>query len=500
MKRLKSVVAILFLCTLVAVAQNRPNISRVIHNGTRTLTTGEKLDVVLLGDAGCTARFEILGAIRGVSMTEVQPGRYEARYTIPPGLEVDRGIVIGYLSRGGAEAALESSQPITIKMGAAKPKISTSPGDGQRTKSTQPNVTVTFPSPVNPSGFRFFLDNIDFSRQIRFTDGNKKMTWKPGYELSKTKHQAELSGADSNGNRVSHKWNFEVGGGGQKGERFVQQFLPKKDSEINDARPTIGAVFKRKLQNSRIMVDNRDFTISARRTAQQIVWTPNYDLSPGVHQVKVIGFTEKGKEITRNWKFTIGQGQSIKSVSFSPQKVRVGQKLTVKAEAPKGSTVTFDLGNKKRGIVLKDSNNSGVYQAVYTPVAGDAGQHSILCRVRLANGRSLTKAANGQVVIEASALVVDNIQNGISVPVNFNVIGSGQPGSQITVVAEYTKADILGALTGQTKRRTYTTNVGPSRRFDVPVQLDLGNGAQFRLKVSDNMGSEPLIYTLVHKK
>lgn len=500
MSRIISIFVSILLLTTMAGAQRGPNITRVIHNGTRALTTGEQLDVIILGESGCTARFEILGAIRSVSMTEVQSGRYEARYTIPPGLEVDRGIVIGYLSRGGFESVLEATKPVTVKMGQGNtnqaPSITTSPKDGGRTGQTRPNVVANFPVGLQPNRIKFYVDGIDFSRQVRLSNRNKTLNWKPSYDLTRAKHDVEIQGIDLRGAQVSHKWTFTVGKG--KTKEIVKTYSPAKSSTVTTARPTIGATFKGQLQSPRLYVDNKDFTGAARYSNSQIYWTPNYDLSPGEHTAKVVAYNKKGREVSQTWKFTIGQAAtSIQSISYSPTRLRVGQILTVNAKATPGSNLTFDLGNKRRGIALKESGNTGNYTGQYTIVSGDAGAHSIIGRIQLPDGRTLTKVANNQLVIEDSALTVDNIREGAGVPTNFNVQGGAPAGAQITVTTEFGKKDFLGTLSGQTKKLNYTGVAGANKRFDVPVHIGIKQGQQFRLTVSDNMGSKPLVFNLV---
>lgn len=497
-RKIATFLSLLFLAT-VASAQTRPTINRVIHNGTRTLTTGDTLDVVLLGDPQGSARFEILGAIRSVQMTETQPGRYEVRYKIPQGLQVERGVVIGYLSRGGLEAAMEASQPVTIKMGQGQsaPTISTSPENGEAVNSTRPEVSASFPVAVKPDSFKFYLDGIDFSRQVQFTENNRKMKWTPGYDLTEAGHKAELRGTDYRGSAVSHSWSFTVGSNNK--DLVVRDYLPRQGAEITDSRPAIGALFTRQLEDPKLYVDGRDFTGSAQRSGNKLTWTPTYDLSAGVHEVKVVGGLN-GRQVSETWKFTLGESAgTITSVSFSPRTAKVGQRLTVTANAPKNRTLTFDVGNERRNLPMNDSNNSGNYSGTYTLVSGDEGQHIIRCRMKQPNGQTVTTVAEQRLTVESVSLTVDNLQEGAGVPVNFNVQGSGRPGSQVTVVAEYAKSDILGALSGQTRRETFTGTVGPNKRFDVPVQMDLREGTRFKLTVSDDAGSKPLVYNLVRR-
>lgn len=491
----------------MGLAQTGPSITRVIHNGTGTLMTGDTLNVVILGSPGCRARFEILGAIRSVPLTEVQSGRYETRYTIPPGLQVERGIVIGYLSRNGYESVLEASQPVTIKMGQGSQtpsntsKITTSPEDNETIDEVRPEIEAEFPIALQPQQVRFYVDGIDFSRQVKLEDGSKTVVWTPGYDLTKAKHQVDITAIDITGQLTKHSWSFEIGEARGRRRGFVSEYLPGEDATISEMRPTIGAKFRRPMSNLKLIIDNRDFTSLAKISDTEISWTPTYDLSSGTHTVKVVGYNHRGRERSQDWSFKLDPtgGNTITSVTFSPQTVRVGQVVTVNVQAPSGSNLNFDVGNRKQFIPLTENGRTGQFSGQYTAAAGDEGQHNILARLKMSNGLTTTKAATGVITIQSAGLTVDNLRDGMGVPVNFNVQGSADYGAQVTVVTEYAKNDFLGALSGQTERKTYSAVVGANKRFDIPVQMGTRKGQSFRLTVSDNRGSQNLVFNLVRQ-
>lgn len=503
-----SLLCFLTLLTVTAFAQ-RPRISRVIHNGTRTLTTGESIDVILIGDPGGRARFEILGAIRSVDMREVSRGRYEAHYRIPAGLEVERGIVIGYLTRDGYESVLEADKEITIRMGgsgtgtpARANTITTTPENNSSTNNVRPKVVVRFPEAVDSASMKFYLDGIDFTRRVRYGDGTRRLQWNPHYDLTRGTHKAEVSGRDRYGDRVSHAWSFTVGqGSGQsQGQGAIQSFLPERDSTVSSRRPSIGVAFLEDVTSQRLIVDGRDFTPQAQRSAGKIVWTPNYDLSVGQHSAQVSAVNRNGQSISHRWDFTIGQASDgLTSITFTPAKIRAGETVTVTASASPNGSLTYDLGTRRRGMLLKETNSPGQYTAKYTALKGDEGQHQLFAKMRLPNGTVLTKGSSTYLVIEqASSFLVDNIREGMGVPTNFNVQGSAPAGTQVTVTTEYAKRDFLGALSGQTKRTTFTATATAGKRFDVPVHIGLKKGTKFKLTVSSNAG-QPLVYNLIRQ-
>ena len=100
---------------LTAPAADAPQISRVVHNGAGALRPGDNLEVVVYGDPGARATFELLGQTQEINMPEVSSGRYQATYTIPMGIQAQRAVLLAHLRSNGLETAQESERPITIR-------------------------------------------------------------------------------------------------------------------------------------------------------------------------------------------------------------------------------------------------------------------------------------------------------------------------------------------------------------------------------------------------
>ncbi|HIB64000.1 MAG TPA: copper amine oxidase N-terminal domain-containing protein, partial [Phycisphaerales bacterium] len=73
---------------------NGPKIDTVFHNGTTVLQPGKTLDVIVYGEPGGTATFEILGVTSQISLPEVSSGKYQTRWTIPNGMVVEKGVLL----------------------------------------------------------------------------------------------------------------------------------------------------------------------------------------------------------------------------------------------------------------------------------------------------------------------------------------------------------------------------------------------------------------------
>lgn len=472
----------------------RPTIDQVIHTATRTLQAGDTLDVIMTGDPGGQARFEIVGAIRPVEMREVGNGRYEGRYVIPRGLEVNQGVIVGYLTRGGLETVREASRTVTIAGGgSAQPtsQFQVYPTADSTLSETRFTLSLAAPQPIRPQTVRFSVDGIDFSRQVS-VQGNR-LTWTPGYELAPGLHQARFDGVGTNGQNLSHSWNFTIG----QATGSAATLLPSDAETVTTSRPRIGARFGSRIDRSRtrLYIDNRDFTGSARFWQDGIYWDPNYDLSAGTHEVRVQTVDESGRVIDRSWSFVIGQSQAqgIQSVTFSPVAPRPGQVLTVTMHGPAGGSASVDIGGRT-GLAMTE-RPAGTYTANYRVAAQDQGQQAVVARLRLPNGTVLTQQSGTLVDFGGgAALRVTNLSNGMGLPPVFNVQGQAPPGARVTVRIDYAKGDILGALTGATQSFTAVGTASAQGHFDIPVDASrVRQGRTMRITVSDSSGGQTTV-------
>ncbi|MGE0492058.1 MAG: stalk domain-containing protein [Vulcanimicrobiota bacterium] len=467
----------------------RPAIQSVIHTATSTLAPGQSFDVVILGDPGCRARFEIVGAIRSVTVPEVRSGRYETRYTIPNGLQVEGGVLIGYLTKNGLETASEANRTVTIR-GAAAPQPAAdwevSPAPNSTVSETRPTITVNPPGRGRPDNVRLYVDGIDFSNQV---DRRRRITWTPTYDLNPGTHQVEVVVGDNNSPEPqTYTWSFTIGAP----TTGTTNFFPTNGSTVTESRPQIGASFSTAVNNPRLIIDGGDFTGSSVVSGNQIFWNPPYDLSPGLHRVQVTGYDLNGRALNYNWTFTLSaQNNSITDVSFAPTTLQSGQTTTITVRGPGGAYGTYSLSNGRSGVLREIQ--TGVYQGTYTATGVDQGSVSLTAQLRLTNGQTISANAPSNLSFNTSSLTVDNLRDGMTVPVSFNVQGSGVPGSQVVVRVTYPKGDVFGTnLTFQA-----VGLVGANRRYDISVDASqVPSGRQMTVQVSDSAGSAPIVITL----
>ena len=396
-----------------------PSIERVVHNGTGVLKAGDVVEMIVYGEPGGTANFEIMGHTQPISLPEVSSGRYQTRYTVPNGLQVQRGVLLAHLTKNGREAAKEAERQITVRGGGNNNNNTggwqTYPVANSTVNVVRPQLNVTFPENVQAGTTRLYVDGIDFSQQAQLS-GNQ-LIWTPQYDLAAGRHQVQVRANASSGRTLDYQWayNIDTNAANNGGTLAVNELRPNNGQAVSTTRPQIGAIFNENVSNITLTVDNTDVTNmqGVQRYSNGLVWTPNYDLQTGRHRAKIVGTDANNRQVTQQWNFTVNNGS----------------------------------GN---------TTNPGT-----------------------------------------SFLAVSNLTNGTLVPPVFNVQGSAQAGRQVNVLVEYTPDNILEVITGQSRQISQSTLVGNNGRFDVQINASAVKAGQtMRVTVSDGGTSPTQVFTV----
>lgn len=386
-----------------------PKIDRIVHNGTSPLDSGDALEVIVYGESGAKATFEILGHTQEIALPEISSGRYQTRYSIPNGLQVQRGVVLVHLTKNGRETAQEADRQLTVRNGGNNNNSGntggwqTYPDQNSTVNTLRPQLSVTFPESVQNGTFRLYVDGIDFSQQARLS-GNQ-VIWTPQYDLSAGRHQAQIRASANSGRQLDYQWAFTIDNNAGNSGNFSIQELRPNNGEFTNNRPSIGATFSENVNSVTLTVDNVNVTNQngVQRSPNGISWTPNYNLQPGTHRATVSAVDTYNRQISQTW--------------------------------------TFTVNNNNNG----GNNNSG--------------------------GQTLS---------------VTNIYNGSNVDAVFNVQGTAQPGRQVNVLVEYSPDNILEVITGQTRQISQSALVNNSGRFDVQINASaVRSGQQLRITIND---------------
>lgn len=297
--------------------QNAPKIDRVVHNGTAPLAPGDALEVIVYGDPGATATFEIMGHTQEISLPEVSSGRYQTRYLIPQGLQVQRGVLLAHLSRDGRETALEADRQISVRTGGGNNNGGndvwrTYPEANGSINTLRPQLSITFPESVQNGTYRLYVDGIDFSQQARYA-GNQ-LFWTPQYDLSEGRHQAQVRASGNSGRTLDYQWAFNISnpGTGNSGNLEVQELRPSNGLTVTTSRPSVGALFNQNVTSVTLTVDTMAIANQAgvQRYPNGIIWTPTYDLQAGTHRASITAIDSMNRQISQSWTFVVSGASS----------------------------------------------------------------------------------------------------------------------------------------------------------------------------------------------
>jgi hypothetical protein len=296
-----------------------PKIDRIVHNGTTPMNPGDALEVVIYGDSGGRATFEILGHTQEISVPEISSGRYQTRYSIPAGLKVQKGVLLAHLNKNGQETAKEADRQITIRAGNNNNNNNnnnngnwqTYPESNSTVNSVRPQLAITFPESIQNGTYRLYVDGIDFTQQARLS-GNQ-LLWQPQYDLAAGRHQAQVRASGNSGQTLDYQWafNLDANSGNTSGNLAVQELRPA-NGQVTTSRPSIGAIFNQNISSATLVVDNVNVTNQqgVQRYSNGITWTPSYDMQNGTHQATVTGVDSYSRQVTQSWNFSVGSGSS----------------------------------------------------------------------------------------------------------------------------------------------------------------------------------------------
>lgn len=194
-----------------APAAGAAKIDRFTVTPVDKLEPGVDLKFTLIGTPGAKAVLGIEGVARDIAMREVQPGHYEASYTVrrldhfPPS-----GNIYGRLEAGGQSARTRLNQSLLV---AAKPPVLKNllPRDKETIAPGQTTISATFDDSggvaIDPKSVRILFDGRDVTEYSAVTPQffTYRVAPPPG------NHQVQVNAQDANGGAIRQSWNFTVG-------------------------------------------------------------------------------------------------------------------------------------------------------------------------------------------------------------------------------------------------------------------------------------------------
>lgn len=158
---------------------------------------------------------------------------------------------------------------------------------------------------------------------------------------------AQSLGANVNWNANTSTVYITTSGGNQSytpsSSMSFSNVHPANGATINTTHPAIRATFGQSVNRDslRVSIDGRDVTPLVYANSNGFNVTPNFELTPGTHQVTATGTTASGSSFSNSWSFTTNAGaaaNTITNLSPSPGS-RVSSSFTVSGHTRPGSSV-----------------------------------------------------------------------------------------------------------------------------------------------------------------
>jgi hypothetical protein len=181
-------------------------------DATNALRAGDHFTVMLKGNPGGKATFDIGSYVEGIEMREDSPGSYSAQDTIPPNVNFGQVAVYGHLAVNGTQAP-RIAAPTLIAVSTTPPTITDfAPPAGQTVNNPTPSIFATFSSPtnvgINASAVTINVNGLDVTASAYRTGGF--ITYSPTVPLGDGTVNVRVSVSDAAGNRAERAWSFTI--------------------------------------------------------------------------------------------------------------------------------------------------------------------------------------------------------------------------------------------------------------------------------------------------
>ena len=351
------------------------DVSSFTTNADKPLRAGDVLTTTLAGSPSGKADFSIPGVADNLPMTEISPGVYEGRYTIPKNTSAANAAVLGRLVRAGVTSALIQA-PNRLTVDSQPPKVTDfGPAQGATVESQHPLIYATLSdgtgTGVSPGATKILLDGKDLTADASVT--SSLFTLKPADALASGPHTVNVTVADAAGNVQTANWSFKVSTG-----NIVRSFTTNEP-----AGQTVGAgstiVFTLNAQpggkaTATVGGLEKDIPLTENNPG---VYTGEYTVKAGDSTadapVSARFVARDGTTVTSNLasSLTVSSGPPPAPRILEPKDadyINANAPLTVRGKATPGSTVrvTVSYDSKALGGILPVRGQSATKDVVAT--------------------------------------------------------------------------------------------------------------------------------------
>ena len=272
----------------------------------------------------------------------------------------------------------------------------------------------------------------------------------------------------------------------------ITTLSPEENSVVDTGQPHILIAIDSKEgkgiipQTAALKINGKDVTSQAGISDYVISYLPPEPLSDGGVNVVFTGIDYDGNHITKEWSFTVKVPEAeedikITSLTHSGDKVlEAGDKLIVTMTGTPGGEATFDIGNLKTGISMKEGK-PGVYTGEYTVAKDDKAENNvIICSLK--KGTQKTSAGSDKGV--SFNIAVEPVEPELTAP----EIISPQNGSKVSLPIVVTGKTIAGY--------SVEITVSPKKAVDVGF-FSVGEDPQTQTVTADAEGDFQASFTFV---
>ncbi|HKW45384.1 MAG TPA: copper amine oxidase N-terminal domain-containing protein [Candidatus Eremiobacteraceae bacterium] len=197
----------------VAPQPDALRIDTVTDNADRALRAGQVLRVAASGSRGANVLFDIGDLVDGISMPEVQPGRYEGTFDVQVGTNLINAPIVVRAVKGSVRAQAVAADPLTIIT--TPPSVrEVAPAAGASVNNRRPSLFATFATlgdrGMQADSLRLWIDGIDVSSAAVRTP--EYISYLPQDDLGDGIISVRLAGVDTAGNPLEFKWSFVISG------------------------------------------------------------------------------------------------------------------------------------------------------------------------------------------------------------------------------------------------------------------------------------------------
>jgi len=432
----------------------------VAHNATGDLKAGDVLEVTLVGTPEGKASFDIGDILKGIAMTEIQPGVYKGSYTVKNTDSITNGIIYGYLTKSGVSAPVtQASNPVNL--GSVAPTVTEDLKIYSFTHNATGPLKVGDELKVILVGLPEGISSFDITN---FRAGFPMEEIQPGvyqgvYKISAGDSVTEgvVLGHFSKGGKVAPLIEaatpVTISGISPK----ISEVYPGDEAVIKTDRPNIYVTFD--VENGslinpetvKLVVDGIDVSSQVSRTPNFVTFYPSSPLPVRRNiWVELTARDDNGNQVFNRWRFVIvPRSRSLISSAYHNGQLPLvsGKKLEVTILGTPGAVAWFEIENFQTYIPMVEIEG-GKYTGEY-PVGQSDNVKGAKLTVHLK-----TQTQEDTLVVEPpvtfdteqvfSAPSLIDLQEGAQVSFPLEIRGYTKPFAVVEIRYEY-KSAIFGS-------------------------------------------------------